>query len=221
MADPRVSLTERFTEMHQSNVWGNKESVSGWGSTFEATSGFRDELSRLLTALRAKSVLDLPCGDFNWMKHVPLGNIQYVGADIVQALVIANQQYVTPSRTFIQLDITKDKLPKSDVIICRDCLVHLSFENIRRALNNIQASKSKYIVLTTFPNVKTNVDVEDGRWRPLNFEIEPFNFPKPLATIVEGCRDEDGAYADKSLFVWKVNSLEHSWIAAVARYIGL
>ncbi len=216
MADSRVSLTDRFTQMHQSNAWGNDESVSGWGSTFEATNGFRDELSRLLRILKTKSVLDIPCGDFNWMKHVQLDDIRYIGADIVQALVIANQRYVTPSRTFVQLDITSDKLPKSDVIICRDCLVHLSFENIRRALANIKSSKSKYILLTSFPNIKRNLDIEDGRWRPLNFQIEPFNFQKPIATVVEGCRDDDGAYADKSLCLWKVNSLQRNWIAAVA-----
>ena len=33
-------------------------------------------------------------------------------------------------------DITADALPQCDAILCRDCLVHLSFANIERAVAN-------------------------------------------------------------------------------------
>jgi hypothetical protein len=41
----------------------------------------------LLRQFEIHSLLDLPCGDFNWMQHVDLQGIKYTGGDIVEALV--------------------------------------------------------------------------------------------------------------------------------------
>ena len=35
-------------------------------------------------------------------------------------------------------DITRDPLPRADAILCRDCLVHLSFANIAAAVDQFQ-----------------------------------------------------------------------------------
>ena len=38
------------------------------------------------------SLLDAPCGDFNWMRHVPLGGVSYTGADVVPELIARNRR---------------------------------------------------------------------------------------------------------------------------------
>ena len=38
------------------------------------------------------TILDIPCGDFHWMKHVSLDSINYTGADIVADLIQKNKQ---------------------------------------------------------------------------------------------------------------------------------
>ena len=66
--DPKAA----FTTIYRQNVWGSRESVSGNGSTLASTEVFRAEFAALLTTLGIRSILDAPCGDFNWMRLVPL-----------------------------------------------------------------------------------------------------------------------------------------------------
>jgi Ni/Co efflux regulator RcnB len=72
-------------------------------------------------------------------------------------------------------DITKHAMPSADVILCRDCLVHLSFENISRVIKRFRASGARWVVATTLPEWETNHDCEDGDWRALNLQRPPFS----------------------------------------------
>ena len=151
-----------------------------------------------------KTLVDAPCGDFGWLSAVDL-RVTYIGADIVEALVRENERrYGGPStgRRFMQLDLTKDPLPQADAVLCRDCLVHLSFENIALAIANIRASGARSLLTTTFLEHDHNADIEDGDWRMLNLERPPFNFPPPIDVLIEDCREGEGAYADKALGLW-------------------
>ena len=98
-------------------------------------------------------------------------------------------------------------LPTADAIFCRDCLVHFSFGNIERAFRTMKASGATYLLTTTFTARDGNADIVDGDWRPLNLEAPPFNPPAPLDLIVEHCTEENGAYADKSIGVWRIADL--------------
>ena len=72
---------------------GALDSASGPGSGLAETARIREALPNLLREHGVKSMLDLPCGDFFWMKEVDLGDVDYAGADIAPALIEANQQY--------------------------------------------------------------------------------------------------------------------------------
>uniref|UniRef100_UPI002157A42F class I SAM-dependent methyltransferase n=2 Tax=Pseudomonadota TaxID=1224 RepID=UPI002157A42F len=85
----------------------------------------RTELPHLLREFNIRSVLDIPCGDFNWMRHVDLGGVHYIGADIVPELVEHNRRtYRGPRIQFEHLDVIASPLPKVDAVLCRDGLVH-------------------------------------------------------------------------------------------------
>jgi len=207
----RLSLAERFARMHETNLWAGTESRSGVGSGMAATARLRAELPGLLRKLGVRRLLDVPCGDFHWMSRVDLAGIDYVGGDIVEAIVAENQaRYGRDGRRFVHVDLTAGPLPGADAVLCRDCLVHLSFANIERALRVIQESGARYLIATTFLERQHNADVADGDWRPLNLERAPFNLPSPIAAVVEGCDEEGGAYADKALAVWRVAELPTS-----------
>jgi SAM-dependent methyltransferase len=129
----RPGLATIFSDIYHTNAWQDPESVSGRGSTLARTKVIMSQLPTLLQELGAETLLDAACGDFNWMRHTELGGINYVGVDVVPDLIIRNRQlYEGPSRRFVVLDITRDKLPDADVILCRDCLIHLSFTRIKR-----------------------------------------------------------------------------------------
>jgi hypothetical protein len=204
----KLGLQERFERIYSTNLWSDPESRSGVGSTLDSTAVLRAELPAALRRLEARVLLDVPCGDFTWMKRVDLSGIEYIGGDIVPSIVEANQRlHATESRSFVQLDLTADKLPKADVLFCRDCLVHLSYANIRAVFTNIAGSNVRYVLMTSFPGRADNYDVVDGDWRALDFQAPPFSFPAPRLAIVEQCEEEDGSYADKSLLAWRVDDL--------------
>ncbi len=203
-----LDLGQRFERMYETNLWSGAESRSGVGSSLEATAVLRAELPILLRRLSVRRLLDVPCGDFHWMKEVDLSGIEYIGGDIVPAAIDANRaQHERPGRRFTVVDLTAGPLPPADAIFCRDCLVHFSFENIGRAFRAMRESGATWLLTTTFTARAENRDIVDGDWRPLNLEREPFLLPAPSHLIVEQCTEEDGAYADKSIGVWRIADL--------------
>ena len=177
-----------FKNIYVKDKWQNKrkikESVSGPGSFLKNTINIRKALPILLERFNIKTMLDVPCGDLNWIsKILPFKNTTYIGADIVEDLIKKNKiKY--PKYNFYTLDLVSDELPKVDLIMCRDILVHLSFENITLALENIRKSGIKYLLTTSF-SVKENKDIRNGQWRAINLEIFPFKLGKSIYKIIE------------------------------------
>jgi hypothetical protein len=205
-----LPLRDLFTEIWRSNLWGADESRSGLGSEQDATSRLTAELPPLLRKFAIRTLLDLPCGDFAWLKAAELDLEAYVGADIVDEIVALNTaRHATADGriSFRRLDLLTDSLPSMDAVLCRDCLVHLSFANIERAFANLAASGSRWLIVTTFTDHHDNRDIADGDWRLLNLQGPPFNLPPPKALLNEGCREAGGTYDDKSLGVWRIADL--------------
>ncbi len=179
------------------------EMISGPGSDLLQTTVIAAALPQVIEELGAKSLLDAPCGDFYWMRRVDLGVERYVGVDVVQELITRHAaRHASAQREFLCLDITRDALPRCDLIFSRDALVHLSNRDALAALANFKRSGARYLLMTTFPAVTANADILTGEWRPINFQLSPFNLPAPLKLINEQCTENDGRYADKSLGLW-------------------
>ncbi|WP_027554610.1 class I SAM-dependent methyltransferase [Bradyrhizobium sp. Cp5.3] len=204
-----LDLAARFERIERTNLWGAATSVSGLGSEDPATAAIREALPSLLKRLGACSLLDAPCGDASWIGRLGL-EVDFTGVDIVPSLIESNHQRVERgelSGRFLIADITRDALPPADVILCRDCLVHLSFQNIGRAVTRFRASGARFLLATTFPELESNEDCEDGDWRALNMERAPFNWPPPRELINERCEEGGGGWHDKSLGLWRLDEL--------------
>ncbi len=202
----RRSPAKIFSTMYAKDLWGGHESGSGTGSGLEQTRKIREALPSLVKELNVNKILDAPCGDFHWMKEVELNVDEYIGADIVAEVIAANaRKYADKSRRFEVLDLMKEALPKADLILCRDCLVHLSFRDAASVVGNFKRSKSSYLLTTTFTRRAANKNVQTGQWRPLNLQKAPFNFPEPLKLIQEDRVLENGV--DKCLGLWKIADL--------------
>jgi hypothetical protein len=202
------SAEEIFTSIFQRRAWGNSVSVSGPGSDAAQTERLVANLRSLMEEHDVRSLLDIPCGDFHWMRQVNLQGLSYVGADIVRELVALNQRYTSDGVVFRHIDLLAHPLPRVDLILCRDCLVHFSFDDIFRALDNLCSSGSRFLLTTTFPRRQINLPIVTGKWRTLNLEQAPFSFPPPLAVLEEGCTEGGGQYADKSLGLWRLSDVE-------------
>jgi SAM-dependent methyltransferase len=193
----------KFRAHYLDKGWSDKESVSGGGSTLAATSILRERLPGILDAYNIRSIVDVPCGDFNWMKEVHLDDRSYVGLDIVAELIQADiARYQSDKIKFVCSDMLKDPIPMSDLVICRDCLVHYSYDFIFLALKNIKASKSTYLFTTTFTGIAENKEIDTiGLFRPINLQLPPFNLPPPLLIV------DEGKGSGKSMGLWKISDL--------------
>ena len=106
-----------FTEIYEKNLWTSQESNSGAGSELKNTEVIRREIPEVIKKFGIKSILDIPCGDFNWMKSVDLSEVSYMGADIVESLVEINNKKFD-GVNFQVLDIIQDELPKTGKLKC-------------------------------------------------------------------------------------------------------
>lgn len=180
---------ERFNWIYCNNYWGSVESRSGSGSTFEYTKNLRSHLPKVFKEYSIKTVFDAPCGDFNWMRYVVLGSeINYIGGDIVKPLVDElNRKYKSDKIAFVHFDLVKQVPPEADLMICRDCLFHLSFDDAFSVFENFSKSKVKYLLTTTHVNHDgrfANKEIATGDFRLIDLFSDPFFLPnEPLLTI--------------------------------------
>jgi hypothetical protein len=191
-----------FERIYDRNLWGDAESASGGGSGIAATDAIRRELPRLFERYGIRSLLDAPCGDFHWMKHVAVSLDRYVGVDIVRDLVDRNERlYATDRIRFLCADIVADRLPSADAVLCRDCFIHLPTRLILSALANFRASGIRFLLLTSDRDVESYHDIPIGSFRRVNFQRPPFSFPTPL------CAVNETRTGDRQLCLWELDSL--------------
>lgn len=181
-----------FRRIYKRNDWGSTESVSGPGSTLAVTKELRKQLPEIFEKWNIRSMLDAPCGDFNWMSHVDLDRIDYTGADIVPEIISANQEKY-PEKKFLQLDLIYDPLPAADLVFCRDCFIHLRNNDINRAILNFKQRGIKFLMASTYP-VEFNAQILTGHFRPVNLLKAPFSLSKPLELIPDYAQDGSEKY---------------------------
>jgi SAM-dependent methyltransferase len=203
------SMQDVFSDIYTNSRWGNVESISGGGSDLQQTSAIIRKLPSLIEKLEIKSILDAPCGDFHWMKEIDLNLEQYIGCDIVSDLIEKNKiKYGNEKIDFFTLNLAKDDLPKTDLIFCRDCLVHLSYEDTIAVLKNFKKSGATYLLTTTYPQLLTrNKDITTGDWRAIDLQLSPYNFPQSIEILNEETT-EPKDYSQKSLGLWKLADID-------------
>lgn len=197
-----------FGEIHEAQAWGDCESVSGPGSTRARAASFLPDLIALVQSLGVGTLLDVPCGDFNWAAPLADAVSRYIGVDVVPALIEANsRQHSSANREFLCRDLVRQRLPSADIVLCRDALVHFSNADILDALANLRRTGAEYLITTTFVGDRSNPDIDTGGWRPLNLQQPPFSFPAPIALVDERCHHTGGIYSDKRLGLWRFRDL--------------
>ena len=174
------SPKERFSEIYKKNLWSSSESGSGGGSEIEYTEPLRKWLIENINLLNIKALVDAPCGDFNWMKLVlPKVDINYIGLDIVESVIEKNRvTYAADNINFEVSNICQDRLPDCDIIMVRDCLFHLSYEDINKFLINLSNTNFKYLFTTTHTVDKEfkNSNINTGDCRMIDLFSPPFSF---------------------------------------------
>jgi hypothetical protein len=199
-----LSRRSIFSRAYKSGAWGSEESGSGIGSELGATESLREYLPGLFKRLGVRKLLDAPCGDWNWMRLVDLEGIDYVGVDVVPEVIARNQAaHAAPGVRFNVADITRDDLPSADLILCRDCWVHLSFRDAASVLENFRRCGAPWLLISNSPRMSENRNQLTGlSWRYLNLHRPPFNFPAGL----EARKDHYDTH-DFQITLWRIADL--------------
>ena len=208
-----MNKKSKFLYIYSTEYWkGAKESasVSGVGSNEDSTNIFVNELTSFLVSNKVESIVDAPCGDWKWMSKVNLKNISYTGCDIVPNLIESNnKKFKKHNVNFLVKDLSEDNLPKSDLIIIRDLLVHLDDKDIAKCLRNIKKTNYKYIGITNYPNLRKNKRRMLGdylrlgdKWRAINFTKEPYNLQEPTYNLSDK-NDLTDLDKNKYMSIWK------------------
>lgn len=188
-------MKDIFTKYYLTNYWSGKQSRSGTGSDFDQTVNIRRELPKVFDKLKIESLVDIPCGDFNWFQDMPM-KFKYIGLDIAE-VIIDDNKIKYPEVYWDVADITKDNLPKVDLIFTRDCLGHLADESVIKAVENIKRAKPKYFIATDWGVNRPPQYIFDGGWQPINME---HYLDKDFVLLEKIQEDVEG----KMLGVWKL-----------------
>jgi SAM-dependent methyltransferase len=175
---------------------GQRESASGSGSALAAAAQTLALLDEITQGLSIRTILDLGCGDWNWMKeahwHCEATLIQYIGWESNSELVDQLQQrFGRPGISFHLKDVVMDAFPTADLMICRDVLFHLPRKLALRVVDKI-ARAGGLLLATTYPNEPVNSEIvsylpiENWGYYPINLDIPPFNLgPRLRRQMIE------------------------------------
>lgn len=195
--------SDRFRSIYRSGAWimsSDQQSSSGTGSEATSTETLIRELPSMLDKLGCQTLVDIGCGDWNWMRKMRL-TPRYIGIDIVEEVIQTNRKFEAEGVTFQVANAVEDELPSADVALCREMLFHLSFADGMAVLANIRRS-ADWLIATTDPDIWFNSDIRTGDFRRLNLQGRPYRLPAPSFVL------SDGAISPRrTLGVWAAEDL--------------
>lgn len=168
---------DHFEKIYNKQLWGKHGStLSGRGSSDAFTNNDSGFISKIITEKRVQSIVDV-CGDFAW-QHKFLKNYDgdYLGVDISPSCLgrIPKSKKSTKVN-FKQLDICHDKIPNSDLFICRDVLFHLSHNDILKFFTLLKESRTKWLIATSFMHSEQDYKSKKANACQHNLNLEPYN----------------------------------------------
>ncbi|MDX1922285.1 MAG: methyltransferase [Alphaproteobacteria bacterium] len=166
---------EIFNNIYSRDLWGGG---SGPGSTPEHTHQYRWYLQNFMRANRITSVLDIGCGDWQFSKMIDWTGVNYIGLDVSDVVLQNTRTYARSNITFLEANALKDELPKADLAILKDIVMHWSNAEIISFVPKLQNFKFALITNGLFANhpESINIDIQTGQWRSIDLTMPPFSF---------------------------------------------
>jgi len=212
-----MELVNYFNTVYEKNFWKSSETKSGSGSernhaTIKNLTNIVIELiKKYLNTNETLILVDCPCGDFNWIDlllskillETNIKKIKYYAYDIVTQIendfnnkLIKNNNI---EYNFSILDITQQIPIKADIILCKELFIHLSFNDIKKSINNFINSNSLFLICNDFENIENKELIYNnssyGACREICLTLKPFNLNNFII-----------CYNDYK--IWKINNLQ-------------
>ena len=180
--------------------WNYNETICGWGSTIENTKNILQDLPIIFSTFNINSVNDAGCGDLWWIRRLK-SKIDYVGYDLYKRASWNKLDFRCE-----ELDIYKQKMRKSDLIICRDVFIHWPNEYIQKTLKLFRET-SRYLYSTTYTGECYEFYNDDRIEKcsihhcKLNLCSYPFLLGKPIYITTENYRTQ---CCQKLICLWEL-----------------
>jgi hypothetical protein len=179
-----LTLQQMFSQWYTPDKLNNSTDGS---SSVAGTEKIRKEILELIQRHNIRSMFDAGCNDCGWMSLI-VKHVDYCGGDISESLIrLVTTQY--PELKVSVHDITTDAIPLVDLLFCRDVAIHLGNQDRKKFWQNWYNSNTPWILTTHIQDCNENLDIgyhhDKFPWTPVNWEINPWNFPKPIETIDE------------------------------------
>lgn len=218
-------LKEVFESIYHSHSWGGK-SRSGPGSDKKNTFSYIQFVNHWLERHpECKSIVELGCGDWATTGLINLSpRHSYFGQDIVPSLISSNQKlYQSGSIHFECFDFLSQAPPCADLLLIKDVLQHLSNDGVHAFLRDI-LPRYRYAIITNDIHKyekwrclgiftlkrelqKPNIDIPDGKSRPLRLDKTPFRIKvthRSIYSIVLELKPRSVIFV-KEILVWSQN----------------
>jgi SAM-dependent methyltransferase len=189
---------------------GRRQSVSGPGSEQSAAKPALALLDMTVAEYKVGSILDLGCGDWNWMQHASwraMPNVRYEGWEAHQGLVDhLTTEFGNQNIRFRCADLACEPLPSADLVVCRDVLFHLRIDLAESVITRLRANGC-LLLAPSFLGEETNAGIEQylpidgwGFYR-INLDVAPFNLrPHRIRTVFEPQCTHNGAQRSICLY---------------------
>ena len=183
-----MEIEETFNDIYSKRKWGTNFAnmgSSGPGSHMSQAREYFEFLQDFINHNEIKSIQDIGCGDFQFMRHLKLNDsTNYLGIDCVKSLVkFNNKEFGKSNIKFKYKEISKHTFEYSELYILKDTLQHLTNDIVYNFLDYITENKlAKYILITNCNHQKSDdEDVEKiGETRPLNGRMLPLKRYNPI-----------------------------------------
>jgi SAM-dependent methyltransferase len=168
-----ASMGEAFTLAYKTSQWHHG---SGSGSSPANTREYRRFLAAYMQQNSIRSVLDIGCGDWQFSRLINWTGIDYLGVDVVPAVVGHNwARYARPQVRFECGDVLNGyQLPPADLVLVKDLFQHWPDAAIHELEPRLRGRRA---LLTYDQNAGTHTDIAPGGYRPLDLQMLPFGWP--------------------------------------------
>ena len=207
-----LSTEDIFDNIYEKGIWGKDEqnnSTSGAGShKVEIVDPYVNVVKKIIAENNIKTVVDLGCGDFAVGSLIVDCCESYNACDVSNVILERNRsKYQSPKLKFEKLDLSKDILPHADIAFVRQVLQHLSNENIKSFVQQLNNSKNfKFLLVTEHLPFDKNFLPNKNKPSGPNIRIainsgvilhnEPFNLNyKTMETVLSVDQDTGGSNA--------------------------
>ena len=175
-------LHRNFDLIYKLGLWKGEEAVSasGHGSEQGANVAFVQFLNGLISNYSLTSVVDVGSGDWSYMKQVSIPH--YTGYDVSKLIVDQTKLKYAATNVSFHLSTAKQVYTGADLLICKDVLQHLPYEEVHHILE--QRMKYRVVVFVNDVAPVDNKDIRAGAYRSLDVQKPPFRVKCDLLLLL-------------------------------------